>query len=172
MIGILLGVYFGNNVDTTKENKILNNLCPDLDQNNRFKNEGMLQSLNYSMLIGSHYGIMLLSSLLHKFYPNKEDEINEWNYVCFKHNINKILICALTSIPMLGYMFNNSSSLAMIALLKIFFPLFVTIFNLYGTAIIIIIRYKYANPLIYEQYGNSVNRRLNYTSRIEMKNKV
>jgi membrane-associated phospholipid phosphatase len=149
---VFLLIYVYRTIDTENFEIKLKEICPDLMEANRFNNDGLTKGLIYSIIIGTQYGIILLSNIIFKYYPDKEDEVNKWNSTSFVKNIYKILICLILATPLLAYIaIDVSSSVIVFSLCKVSIPLLVTLFNVYGFAIILIIRLKIANMKIYEE---------------------
>ena len=140
----MLNVYFA------EQNKNINKNCPNLIDNKRHKNDALVKGMIYCLLIGSHYGLLFLSKIIDKLYKDKFDEINNWNQVTLKNNFYKVLIAAILSSPAIAYfLVSEKSTMWTVLMFKIFFPLLIAMFNIYGPAIIICIKYKIANRYIY-----------------------
>jgi undecaprenyl-diphosphatase len=163
---VFMLIYFYRNADVSEYVSTLDDICPELKEVNKFNNDGLTKGLIYSIIIGTQYGIILLSNVILKYFPDSEEEINRWNRMGLKNSIYKILICGLFAIPGIAYILVSvHSSVIVFSLFKVSLPLLITLFNLYGPAIILIVRLKIANKTIYhDKIHSSIVHANSYTN--------
>jgi undecaprenyl-diphosphatase len=162
---IFIVVYAFRKSDTYKYDNIIDSYCPNLQEANRYNNDGFTKGLVYSILIGIHFGLILLSKMSGKNYPRKEAEINIWNKMTLLKNIYKILICLVFATPLIAYLkVSSSSSVVVYSLCKVSLPLLIALFNIYGPAILLMIRWKIAYQGIYEETQVKVINLNNFTN--------
>jgi membrane-associated phospholipid phosphatase len=129
----------------------LDSLCPDHSTYRKFNPDGLFGMLSLFGIIGGHYGLVLLFYLTERNYPNKNYQIIHWSSKgSLKSHILRILICILFGLPLiLIFVISGKSSLVVIFIFKVSVPYLLALFGLFGSAIYLSIKFKFANPEIY-----------------------
>jgi membrane-associated phospholipid phosphatase len=151
LLGLL--VYGLKDNDTSKWDEVLNLKCPNLHEYRKYNNDGLFGMLVLFVLIGSHYGIMLLIKLTEKQYSYRYDEINCWyKSSSFIKHFYRILTIILFALPIvLNAAVPSDSSLAIVYIFKISIPYLFATFGIFGPAIMLMLKWKIGNLKILDE---------------------
>jgi membrane-associated phospholipid phosphatase len=150
--GLVL-VWLFKQVDNSQYTLTLNDICPDMKIANRYSNDGLIKGFMIAIHIGSHYGIVFLCYFLKQKYKDREEEINNWHDIgCkIKKQVMKVILFgSLGIIAVTYFLISSDNELLILCLFKIFVPLIICMFNIYGIGIYLCIKSKLANPKLYE----------------------
>ena len=117
----------------------------------RFNLDGLYGMLTIFGLIGAHYGIYFMVKMTKNKYPNKEEEIINWNKGGgFLNYLYRILLgLAFISPISLYFAIPSDTSMPVVFIFKLILPYIISLFNLYGLCLYCSILLKIANPSIY-----------------------
>ena len=112
------------------------------------KNDGFIQALAITSMIGVHLGLFLLIYILKKLKYNVE-YLNEFNQSSVKRWLIRLPILIISAIFIILYfIIPKKSSLAIIIIFKFALSLFLTSFGLYLVGIFVCIYFNFSNEKI------------------------
>lgn len=145
-------VYFNINNNSIKYSSLMTLKCPNKENYRMFNPDGLFNALSLFGLIGGHFGLIFLVHYIEKYYPNKQEEIYDWdwNRKSYLYLFIKILFIIISMIPLsLFFIIPGDSDLGIIYTFKVSIPYFVSCFLIFGPCIWLFIYKKYANQKIY-----------------------
>ena len=159
MLIAIIVVYVYIKHDNTLYILRMNDSCPDKEEYRMFNPDGLFNALSIFSLMGGHLGIILLVRFIDFHYPNKQEEIYEWNINSCKYIFYRILCVLFCVIPFILYfVIPGNSDLIVIFVFKVALPYSVSSFLVFGLSLWFIVYKKFANNKIYiveVSYNNS-----------------
>lgn len=148
---LLLLLFIFIHHDINEYNTILLELCPHTSLYRKFNNNGFYIGLTLFMLIGGHYGLMILFAYCRIAYPHKEEVINVWN----KGSVCSLMYKLCLAIPFAAMMIfvvaiSKNIELYLIFIFKGAIPYLFTGFLMFGPYIISCIKCKISYSLFYD----------------------
>ncbi len=152
MLVAVIIVYFNIDNYNIKYSSLMTVKCSEKENYRMFNPDGLFNALSIFGLIGGHLGLVFLVQYIDKYFPNKYEEIYNWDWdrKSIKNLIMKLLFCIIASIPLaLFFIIPGTSDLGVIYVFKVSIPYVVSSYLFFGPCIWLFIYKKYANPKIY-----------------------
>jgi membrane-associated phospholipid phosphatase len=132
---ILIISFYARNPDTSLYDIVLDNICPELNDNNRFSSESLHKGFLMFISFGTYYGIAYCLNRMDNIIDLKT--LNEWNT---KLNIKEVCILAMFTIPgCLYFLISTSNSLYLVLFIKVIIPVLAIMFGVFGPGMKIIL---------------------------------
>jgi membrane-associated phospholipid phosphatase len=134
----------------------LENNCK-INANKKFENEGLSQTFYMFTFIGVFYGCTLLVSMVNPLYQNKEDQIMNWHRnISFANQVLRILTTSLFFLPICLTFITVKNNFPIYLIINHGLGAFLPTFLIYSFGVYLSIKWKTANPEIYERNEDSL----------------